>query len=184
MAKLDRIISTVPSAWSPGFPKIVFSFGLSASDQSLPLGLGLYSTSKGYNQVMNSLVFEFRASEPIPSIPNNESFELQIQLGSSLAIVPLGTVNHDLTPSFSKTKVLKSYSNGILIFKDLTMFNGKIYKVSMKVGYPEPENLSTEEKSGFGFISLIYKNNVIFKSRATYRPGFNKIFDNKNLVTN
>lgn len=98
--------------------------------------------------------------------------------------MPLGTVNHDLTPSLSKTKVLKSYVNGVLVFKDLTMFNGKIYTISMKVGYPEPENLSTEEKSGFGFISLIYKNNVIFKSRANYRPGFNKIFDNKNLVTN
>lgn len=76
IAETAKLFETVPNSWSPGYPRITFSFGLSATDTSLPLGLGLYSMTKGFNQVFNSIVFEFKAFEPIPSIPSGESFEI------------------------------------------------------------------------------------------------------------
>ena len=120
--------------------------------------------TKGYNQVYNSVVFEFKAFEQIPSIPTGESFDIEVQFGTTAAVVPLGFVYHDLTAAPTLPAVLKSYSSGILKFKNVIVFNGKIYKISCKVGYPEPENLSNTAENGFAYIALKYKGQVIFKS--------------------
>lgn len=105
-------------------------------------------------------------------------------MGTTAAVVPLGYVFHDLTSAPGSPNILKSYKEGVLSFKNVLIFNGKIYKISAKVGFPEPENLPKDADTGFAFISLIYKDKVVFKSQAVFKPGFSKIIDNQNLLTN
>ena len=57
MANLSNIFSTLPSQWATGYPKINYSFGLSAMDQTVPSGIRLYSMGNGFTQIYNSLVF-------------------------------------------------------------------------------------------------------------------------------
>ena len=184
MAKLTSLFKTVPSAWAPDFPKLTYSFAISALDESLPQGVGLYSTTKGYNVVLNSLVFQLKSFEEIPAIPATDSFSIEVQLGSATAICPLGSIYHDLNLAPAKDRVVVSYAAGVVRFDNVLVFNGKIYKISLKVGYKDATTLSSEAQNGFAFVSLIYKGFVIFKSQAVTKKGFTKIFDNKPLLTN
>ena len=184
MASLSSLFKTVPSPWAPDFPKLTYSFGISGLDETLPQGVGLYSTTKGYNVVLNSLVFQLKSFEEIPSISSNDSFSIELQLGSTTAVCPLGSVYHDLNLAPSKDRVIVSLSNGVLRFDNVLVFNGKIYKISLKVGYKDATTLPSDEATGFGFISLIYSGNVIFKSQVVAKKGFTKVYDNKPLLTN
>lgn len=184
MASITNIFKTVPSAWAPTFPKLVYSFGIPATDESMPQGVGLYSTTKGYNVVFNSLVFSIKAFYEIPAIPAGSAFTLEVQLGATTALCPLGSVYHNLNVAPGKTNIIVSYASGKLRFENVYMFNGKIYQVSLKVGYKDTTTLTSDADSGFGFVSLIYNSYVIFKSQAVMRNGFTKVFDNKPLVTN
>lgn len=184
MATISNIFKTVPSAWAPGFPKLVYSFGISATDETMPQGVGLYSTTKGYNVVLNSLVFSIKAFYEIPSIPAGSSFTLELQLGTTTAVCPLGSVYHNLNVAPGKKNILITFSGGKLRFENVYMFNGKIYQISLKAGYKDATTLTSDPDSGFGFVSLIYDTYIIFKSQAVMRNGFTKVFDNKPLVTN
>ena len=184
MATLTNLFQTVPSAWAPSYPKLTYSFGISGLDDSLPQGLGLYSTTKGFNVILNSLVFTLKSFEEIPAIPAGDSFSIEVQLGTSQAVVPLGSVYHDFNVAPSKPSVIISYTAGKLRFDNVWIFNGKINQISLKVGYPDSTTLSSDADTGFGYISLIYKTYTIFKSQANIKKGFTKVSDNKALITN
>jgi hypothetical protein len=40
IAELASIVTTVPSTWATGYPKITFSYNLQATDADLPVGVG------------------------------------------------------------------------------------------------------------------------------------------------
>jgi hypothetical protein len=183
-ASLMNVFKTVPSPWAPNFPKLVYSFGIAATDESLPQGLGLFSTTKGFNVQFNSLVFSFKSFEEIPAIPAADSFSITVNLGTTAAICPLGSIYHDLNVAPGKSRIVVSYSAGVIRFDNVYMFNSKVYKISAKVGYPDTITLPSDSDNGFGYISLIYKSFTIFKSQVITRKGFNKVFDNKSLLTN
>jgi hypothetical protein len=184
MATMTDLFKTVPSAWAPGFPKLIYSFGISGTDDTLPQGIGLYSTTKGFNVIMNSLVFTLKSFEEIPPIPAGDSFTIELQLGTTQAVCPLGSVYHDFNVAPSKSEVIVTYSLGRLKFENVWVFNGKIYKISLKAGYPDATTLPNDADTGFGYISLIYGTYTIFKSQVDIRKGFTKINDNKPLLTN
>jgi hypothetical protein len=183
MGSLTNLFATVPSPWAPGFPKLVYSFGIPATDESMPQGVGLYSSTKGYNVVFNTLVFSIKAFFEVPTIPSGTSFSIEVQLGTTTAVCPLGSVYHNLNAAPGK-KVIVSYASGKLRFDNVYMFNGKIYQVSLKVAYKDATTLTNDPVTGFGFVNLLYGNYIIFKSQAVMRNGFTKVFDNKPLITN
>ena len=79
----ENIYSADVDVWKTDYPKLYYSFNLNANDSNINKEIGLFSWTKGYHKIFNTLRFVFQASATINVLTAGETHTLEIYLGST-----------------------------------------------------------------------------------------------------
>jgi hypothetical protein len=181
--KYFDIFSAENDIWAVGYPKLYYSFNLDANNAVLEDQIGLFSMSTGFHKIFNSIKFIVKADAIINPLLAKEKHTLEIIVGGSDAVVPLGYVYDDIPTATGFADKLFSYNSGRLRIDNVMLASGTEYTISLKVGYPTDTALPTDADRGLGLITLFKGSVVLFRSRSLMRPRFNVINKNRHLMT-
>lgn len=177
------IFSAVSDQWETGFPKLYYSSGYNANNNQLIDQVGLYSMGLGYHKTFNSLQFILRADTIINSLSTGEKYTLDIYVGDSAAILPLGYVyeNLALAPGYSTKNI--TFSNGTLTIDNIDFPVNQAFTISFRIGFRNQGALPTDTQRGFGTCVLRKGSTIILKKSALMRSRFNMVNYNPGLMT-
>jgi len=126
----EYIYSTKVDTWATDYPKLYYSFNLDANDSTLGTEIGLYSWTQGYHKIFNSLQFVIKASATINSLAAGETHKIEIWLGSTESLCPVGYIWHNLPKKSDQASIVKSFSNGKLTINNLELVTNTDYTIS------------------------------------------------------
>lgn len=179
----NSIFSAVSDSWESGFPKLYYASGYNANNNQLIDQIGLFSMGLNYHRVFNSLQFIVRANKAIIPIAAGEKYSLDIYIGDSAAILPLGYVyeNLPLAPGFTTKNI--TFINGTLTVDNIDFPINQAFTVTFRVGFRNQGALPTDSDRGFGICVLRKGKIVLLKQPAIMRSRFNVVAYNPSLMT-
>ena len=137
----------------------------------------------GYHKAFNSIRIQVRANTVFTALKAGEKFTLDIYIGDSAAVLPLGYVYENL-PLAAGFKVKNiTFTNGVLRIDNIDFIKDQAFTVSFKVGFKTEGALPTDTVRGFGTCALLKGNLTIFKGRSMMRSRFNVVAFNPGFMT-